>query len=207
MVDPEVEKTYSCSPYTYCLNSPIKNIDPDGRQVIPVPLPVPVPVPIYYTPYKPIYNYPTSRDVAKGVNNVVQGMKTNTLFFVGASFMFYEQTKQALRPEYKHQRDRDRRNKEGLDQNQANVAESIKNNITATTPSGDPMPKRGPEDGSRKTKIAISVATIGASVRAGLELTNPNPSKDAVEAHTEKVQQPAEKQTNIWEIIKNLFQN
>ncbi len=117
VVDPEVEKTYFCSPYAYCLNSPIKNIDPDGRQVIPVPLPAPVPVPIYYTPYQPVYNYPTSQDVAKGVNNVIQGMKTNALFFVATSLMLYEQMKQALRPEYKHQRDRDRKNKEGLDQN------------------------------------------------------------------------------------------
>ena len=32
-VDPLCEKYYSVSPYTYCKNSPVKNIDPDGRAV------------------------------------------------------------------------------------------------------------------------------------------------------------------------------
>ncbi len=32
-VDPLAEKYYSVSPYAYCLNNPVKYIDPDGRQV------------------------------------------------------------------------------------------------------------------------------------------------------------------------------
>jgi RHS repeat-associated protein len=31
--DPLQEKYYSISPYSWCLNSPIRNIDPDGRSV------------------------------------------------------------------------------------------------------------------------------------------------------------------------------
>ena len=38
------------------------------------------------------------------------------------TLLFY-QAKNAISPEYEHQRKRDRRNKEGLDRNQANVAE------------------------------------------------------------------------------------
>ena len=32
-MDPLCEKYYSVSPYAYCLNNPVKNIDPDGRKV------------------------------------------------------------------------------------------------------------------------------------------------------------------------------
>ncbi len=32
-MDPLAEKYYSVSPYAYCLNNPIKNVDPDGRFV------------------------------------------------------------------------------------------------------------------------------------------------------------------------------
>jgi RHS repeat-associated protein len=34
-VDPLVEKYYSISPYAYCLNNPLKYIDPDGRKIVP----------------------------------------------------------------------------------------------------------------------------------------------------------------------------
>ena len=33
-VDPLAEKYYSISPYAYCLNNPVKNIDPDGKDVV-----------------------------------------------------------------------------------------------------------------------------------------------------------------------------
>lgn len=39
MVDPMVEKIYYCNPYNYCLNSPIKFVDKDGKlPVIVVPI-------------------------------------------------------------------------------------------------------------------------------------------------------------------------
>lgn len=56
------------------------------------------------------------------------------------------------------------------------------------------MPKRDPEDEGSKTKVALGVTTVGGSVRVALELTNLNPSKDAVEAHKEKAQQPSVKE-------------
>lgn len=86
------------------------------------------------------------------------------------------------------------------------MAESIKDNITATTPSGDPMPKRDPEDGGKKTKIGAIVLTFGAGACSVLELTNPEPGKDAVEAHTKKVQQKSiREERSLWEKIKSLF--
>ena len=32
-IDPMCEKYYHISPYVYCLNNPVKHIDPDGRVV------------------------------------------------------------------------------------------------------------------------------------------------------------------------------
>ena len=39
VVDPMADKDYSWSVYVYCQNNTIKYIDPDGKQVIPVPMP------------------------------------------------------------------------------------------------------------------------------------------------------------------------
>ena len=60
-MDPMVEKYYSWSPYAYCLNNPLKYIDSDGRQVIPVP--APVPLPIYYPITSTNYKYPATYEV------------------------------------------------------------------------------------------------------------------------------------------------
>ena len=203
------EKYYEVSPYVYCMNNPVKNIDPDGKQVVPVPLAPPLPLPLYYSPYQaPIY--PTGQEMAKdirqGVNNIASSIKNQSIITGGIFLLSYLRVKQTLSPEYEHQRNRDRRNKEGLDQNQANMTKSIENNITATTPSGDPTPKRDPKDGGKKAKVGLGIVGIGAGVRGVLEITNPNPSKDAVEAHTEKAKQQAvKKEQSLWDKIKKWF--
>ena len=188
----------------------MNKIDPDGRQGIPLTVPAYSPLPIYYSPSQPPFRYPTGqemvKDIKQGVNNVVSSIKNQAVLTSGIVFLMFYDVKQASSPEYKHQRSRDRRNKEGLDKNQANVAKSIENNITATTPSGDPMPKRDPDDGGKKTKIGFIATGAGLGVRVGLELTNPNPSKDAIEGHTEHMeQQPVEKKQSLWETIKSWF--
>ena len=209
-MDPLAEKYYAVSPYAYCGNNPMNKIDPDGRQGIPLTVPAYSPLPIYYSPSQPLFRYPTGqemvKDIKQGVNNVVSSIKNQAVLTSGIVFLMFYDVKQASSPEYKHQRSRDRRNKEGLDKNQANVAKSIENNITATTPSGDPMPKRDPDDGGKKTKIGFIATGAGLGVRVGLELTNPNPSKDAIEGHTEHMeQQPVEKKQSLWETIKSWF--
>lgn len=187
-VDPLSEKYYSFNPYAYCLNNPIKLIDSDGKQVYIPALPLTLPPPVY-VPYSQSNAYPSDAEIIKFVNQPARTMKL-TLTFLGLMLWSnIEQTKEALSPEYQHQRDRDRRNKEGVDQNQANVAKSIENNITSTTPSGDPMGKRDPEDWKPGTVVTMGVA-FGAEL--GVQLANPDPSKDAHEARQKQVEQKKE---------------
>ena len=87
------------------------------------------------------------------------------------TLLFY-QAKNAISPEYEHQRKRDRRNKEGLDRNQANVAESIDTNVSGMMPNGDPAPKRDPKDKKRIIKVGKKVIIGLAIDRTYMELTN-----------------------------------
>ena len=185
-MDPMVEKYYSWSPYAYCLNNPLKYIDSDGRQVIPVP--APVPLPIYYPITSTNYKYPATYEVKQAVNNGVN----SAMDFVKSSFTLGMLTTistvisadQAISPEYDHQRNREKKEKRELDQNQANVAKSIENNVTATTPSGDPLGKRDPKNWR---KWAIPVIGTGAGTEIGVQLMNPDPSKDANDARREQL--------------------
>ena len=185
-VDPLAEKYYSWSPYAYCLDSPLKYVDSDGRQVIPVPISVPLPI---YNPVTPTnYRYPTTYEVKQvvnnGVNSAVNFVKNSFALGTFATVSTVISADQAISPEYGHQRNRERKEKRELDQNQANVAKSIENNITATTPAGDPLGKRDPKDWR---KWAIPVIGIGAGTEIGVQLANPDPSKDANDAKREQL--------------------
>ena len=61
---------------------------------------------------------------------------------------------------------------------------SIENNITATTPSGDPLPKKDPKKWGIGRTLVLG-GGFGATI--GVQLTNPDPSKDANEAKLEQL--------------------
>ena len=212
-MDPLCEKYYSVSPYVYCLNNPLKYVDPDGKQVIPVPAPVPIPLPIYYPPHQTstISDQDIIRAVNSGVEGVKRTMQTNLVILSAVFLPAWSSLSPAINPDYKHQRNRDRRNKRELDQQQANIANSIDTNISGTMPNGDPAPKRDPNDGRKGTKTAFGVITVAAGVSSVLELTNPDPSKDAVEAHKEKAKsiqsQPRQNDQGLWKRLKEWIFN
>ena len=170
MVDPMIEKYYSFNPYAYCLSNPIKFIDTDGKQVYVPAFPLTSPPPIY-VPYSQPNTYPSDAEIINFVNQPVRTMK-QTLVFLGVMLWSnIEQTKEALSPEYKHQRDRDRRNREGIDQNQANVAKSIEDNVTSQAPGGNPGPKRSPKGELGKTILKVGAG--GAVVQSIVEGSEP----------------------------------
>ena len=214
-MDPLCEKYPWVSPYAYCMNNPMNAIDPDGRQVIPVPLPLPPP-PVYYPSRQATpANYPTAQDLVRSINQEVNKMATMLKLDVAimstTTMIFLNNCNLAINPGYDHQRKRDRRSKEELDQNQANVAKSIDTNITGNMPNGDPAPKRDPNDGRKGTKTAIVITGVAAGISSGLEITNPEPGNDAVEAHTEKIRQipssTTDENKNLWETLKNWLFN
>jgi hypothetical protein len=115
----------------------------------------------------------------------------------------FEMLTQDVSPEYNNQRKREKDAKDKVDSDQAQTAKDIDKNITGEMPDGNPAPKRDPNDGGKNTKAAVGVVVVGGTVRAGLELTNPDPSKDAVEAHEKKAQKQQQQQqqqqnTSLW---------
>ena len=146
VVDPMADKDYSWSVYVYCQNNTIKYIDPDGKQVIPVPMPY-APLP-FYSPitYPQSYNLLSDQQImrhASGKFAEVGQIITDTprMSYAFGTLLYY-QAKNAISPEYEHQRNRERKSKEELDRNQANVAKSIDTNVSGMMPNGDPAPKR-----------------------------------------------------------------
>lgn len=203
VVDPMSEKYYSFNPYAYCLSNPIKFIDTDGKQVYVPAFPLTSPPPIY-VPYSQPNTYPSNAEVIKFVNQPVRTMK-HTLAFLGIMLWAnIEQTKEASSPEYKHQRDRDRRNKEGIDQNQANVAKSIEDNVTAQTPSGDPAPKRNPKGkfGTALIGIGLGAEAIKEGIEGG-QLKENIPQQEDTKLKEENSKNQDDK--GWWQRIKEWF--
>ena len=192
VVDPMADKDYSWSVYVYCQNNTIKYIDPDGKQVIPVPMPY-ASLP-FYSPitYPQSYNLPSDQQImrhASGKFAEVGQIITDTpkMSYAFGTLLYY-QAKNAISPEYEHQRNRERKSKEELDRNQANVAKSIDTNVSGMMPNGDPAPKRNPKDGGKKTMVGLILGAIGTLSKETLDVTNPDPSQDSYEVHTKKVE-------------------
>ena len=211
VVDPMADKDYSWSVYVYCQNNTIKYIDPDGKQVIPVPMPY-ASLP-FYSPitYPQSYNLPSDQQImrhASGKFAEVGQIITDTpkMSYAFGTLLYY-QAKNAISPEYEHQRNRERKSKEELDRNQANVAKSIDTNVSGMMPNGDPAPKRNPKDGGWKTTIGLIMGAGGTLVDGILEVTNPKPGQeDAIKAHTKAEQERIdEHKPTFWEKTFNLL--
>lgn len=164
----------------------------------------PLPLPFYYPlTNTQSYRLPSDQQVMRHASGKFAELgqiinHTPKMSYAFGTLLYY-QAKNAIRPEYEHQRKRDRRNKEGLDRNQANVAESIDTNVSGMMPNGDPAPKRDPKDGGKKTMVGMILGAIGTLSKETLDVTNPDPSQDSYEVHTKKVEKKEIYGPTIWE--------
>lgn len=175
----------------------------------------PLPLPFYYPlTNTQSYRLPSDQQIMRHTSGKFAELgqiinHTPKMSYAFGTLLFY-QAKNAISPEYEHQRKRDRRNKEGLDRNQANVAESIDTNVSGMMPNGDPAPKRDPKDKKRIIKVGKKVIIGLAIDRTYMELTNPDPTQDAYETHTNQVEGREEYSTDyvgdIYNWIKKLFE-
>jgi RHS repeat-associated protein len=206
-VDPLCEKKPWISPYVYCSDNPVNRVDPDGRQDLVVPRVAPLP----YWPAD-LKTGQAIVDLAKKVGTFVA-----TALVIGTTQQVVTLNKTLNGNDHKEgkreQDKQDRKGKEKLDQQQANVEKEIDTNITGDMPDGNPAPKRNPNDGRKITKVALGVLTASGTVRMAMELTNPDPSKDAADAHLEQAQQrqqqPQNTQSNqsLWNRFMNWIKN
>ncbi|MCS2654273.1 RHS repeat-associated core domain-containing protein [Bacteroides faecis] len=207
VADPSSEKNYSNTPYGYCFNNPVTHIDPDGKQGVAIPTPY-GPLPFYYPLTRTqSYNLPSDQQIMRHTSDKFAELGQMITDAPKMSYTFgsllYYQVKSAVSPEYNHQRKRDRKAKENLDKNQANVANSIDTNVSGMMPNGDPAPKRDPNDKSKIGKAGKKVLIGSGIARTALELTTPDPTQDAYEAHTNQVVGKEEYSTNY---IRDIFE-
>ena len=218
MIDPLAAKYYSISLYVYCSNNPMKFVDPDGRN----------PILALYRAYKGYKAY-RAATVAKQTADAV-AVATAATATAAYSYNYILDPEQAAKaqqsllegiesianqdvaasPEYNNQRKRERDEKDKRNQEQANVAKSIDTNVSGTMPNGDPAPKRDPNDGGDKTRVAIGVTTIGAGaavVESVVEGTQPQETVSQQPSQQPEVKpQESEKNNEWWQQILNLFQ-
>lgn len=207
VADPSSEKNYSNTPYGYCFNNPVTHIDPDGKQGVAIPTPY-GPLPFHYPLTRTqSYNLPSDQQIMRHTSDKFAELGQMITDAPKMSYTFgsllYYQVKSAVSPEYNHQRKRDRKAKENLDKNQANVANSIDTNVSGMMPNGDPAPKRDPNDKSKIGKAGKKVLIGSGIARTALELTTPDPTQDAYDAHTNQVVGKEEYSTNY---IRDIFE-
>ncbi len=181
-VDPLAEKYYSISPYVYCYNNPVKYIDPDGRSsVLTLPARAAKHGRNMYRAAKAflfgsstvaganVYNHFLSQEQAQ----IAQDNFLNTVKERAAETESQEIVDEARASTPEGLADAKRR--QSL--SDAEDLKHVKTTEKITPNDKDPMEPKG------GLKV-IAYILLGAG--ATQELTNPDPSKDAHEAHKEK---------------------
>ena len=193
-IDPMAEKYYSISPYAYCLNNPLKYIDPDGKfpllgggspllgvsdVVIPAQTSSSIGTALALS-RSSVTRLPLTR-VSRVTSNVV---KSSPITSESISAM----NKTDVKVGYANQKNNDKVLEAEKNEKEVNH----KKNMDKNAPDGKGTAKRTLKEliNSGETSAIIAGAVLGAAIipKIAMEMTNPNPSKDAYEANLEKLQ-------------------
>ena len=167
-IDPLCEKYYWITPYAYCANNPVKYVDPDGKAfVIAIPW------------------------IVGGLKSLATALGIGVATAVVAN----EFARKNPLPPPGFVKKQDDEAKESARKRDLNHKNSTDNHGYGGDPGGMPDPKRSLKEIIKKYgKAAGTVVGTGTITTGGLYLTNPDPSKDAIEAHREKIQQEQQQQ-------------
>ena len=186
--DPFAEKYYSLSPYTMCADNMVRYTDPDGR-FIPLLIAAIVEAPEIY-----LLGAAAVVSITASIHHFQNQHKSSSSYSTYDNQSTTQPATQKAKSNYPSPPNSARQERKQQGHASKNVGAKQKTGHNDMVANGAPSPQ---SDGSSNSKgdpnkrlntagkIAVGTA-VGTII--GMQVTNPNPSKDANEAHVEKAQ-------------------
>ena len=193
--DPYAEKYYSLSPYTMCADNMVRYTDPDGR-IIPIIIAV-----IAEAPEIIILSSAFVASVTASIHHYQSQHQSSSSYRTYNNQSTKQPATQNAKSNYPPPPNRARQERKQQGHASKNVGAKQKTGHDNMVANGAPSPQsdgssnsKGDPDKRLNTAQKIAIGTAAGTI-IGMQVTNPNPSKDANEAHVEKAQsQPQQPQ-------------
>ena len=181
-VDPLAEKYANTGSYVFCHNNPVKYVDPDGKFAFLIPI-----IPIAFE---------AALDVAAVAGAAVSAYYSGKA--LSEAKASYQDKAKASTP---HQRAEDKRRENRSRQeslNQAKGHQKVIDGAPDPQSNGDSDPKLNPKG------IIKGILSAAGVLGVTQQVTNPDPSKDAYDAHRDKYQKDKNNQLSPPKASTNL---
>jgi RHS repeat-associated protein len=208
--DPLQEKYYSISPYAYCLNNPVRFVDPDGRNPITA-------IRAVHRSYKAYKAYQAAQKAA-----VVTTAVTTTAVATNYSYNYFvdgDKSEEVLNsllgraniassPEYNNQRKREGDARDKRNQEQANVQQTV---INGGHNPKDPGGDFNPNNPDPKTVLkVVAGATAGGILLEQIEANGDSKQTPSQQQQTQQPEQQTQtpsqqSEPSIWDRIRTFL--